>query len=166
MSKKDCFEFEFPIGILFPDGKTEHVLGEDDFYKVLKQWYKKTDSKDKEKPGLEYPVNVIFKGEIIKTISNEKEMIDLKKFCEDKDGKEDVSCFEIVYPLSYMMPDGTIVTGESKETLSTEIKAWYKANPDSKEKYEIIYPVDVILKDGTTITINDEAEMIDLKKDC
>jgi len=165
MSQKDCFEFEYPIGLVFPDGKVESINEEDEYYKVLKIWYK-SNPKDKEKPGLEYPVNVIFKGEKTKTISNEKEMIDLKKYCDDKDGKDDEACFEMVYPLSYEMPDGVLITGENEDELNTAIKAWYEMNPDSKEKYRLVYPVDVLLKDGSTVTIENEAEMIELKKDC
>ena len=160
MDKKDCFEIEYPIGLIFPDDKIVNIKDEEGFYDTIKKWYK-ANPKEKEKPGLKYPIQVNFKGDISKSINNEKEMESLKKYC---DGKSE--CFAIVYPLSYEMPDGVIVSGESEEEVNAAMKSWYEVNPDSKEKSSLIYPVDVIQKDGSTVTINDESEMIEIKKDC
>jgi len=165
MDKKDCFEFEYPIGILFPNEKVAIAKDEDEFYVALKKWYKE-NPKGKDKPGLQYPLDVYFKGDIKKTINNEKEMISLKKYCDDKDENTDKDCFKMVFPLSYEMPDGAIITGENDDAINTDMKAWYEANSSSKEKPSLVYPVDVILKDGSTMTVNNESEMIQLKKDC
>ena len=86
------------------------------------------------------------------------------KYETKKDGdKED--CFELVYPITYTLPDGTTVTGENEESVWLAIKDWYEANPDVEAKPELNYPIDIII-DGTTQTINNEEEMITAKKDC
>ena len=160
MDKKDCFEIEYPIELIFPDDKVATIENEEDFYYTIKKWYK-VNPKEKEKPSLKYPVNVNFEGDISKSINSEKDMISLKKYCDDK-----AECFAIVYPLSYEMPDGVVVTGESEDEVNTAMKSWYEANSSSKEKPSLIYPVDVVLTDGSTITIDNEAEMIEMKKEC
>jgi len=166
MNKKECFEIEYPIGIVFPNEKVTTVSDEDEFHDILKAWYKE-NPKEKEKPSLSYPVKVNFKEDIQKTINNEKEMMLLKEYCDKKGTKTDKPCFKLVFPISYEMPDGAIISGDNHEDIKTDLKAWYESNTGSKEKPSLVYPVDVILEDGSTMTINNEDEMIALKKkDC
>lgn len=83
----------------------------------------------------------------------------------DKDyGKEE--CFEIVYPITYTMPDGSDISGNGEEEIWTEIKDWYENNPETEEKPTLNYPVDVIYEDGDIESIANEEAMIILKKDC
>ena len=96
-----------------------------------------------------------------------KDDYDKEKFDkEDWDDKEKDGCFELVYPMSYAMPDGSIITGSEEEELWTAIKAWYEAHPDVEVKPSLQYPVDILFEDGTNQTIADEAGMENLKKDC
>jgi hypothetical protein len=78
----------------------------------------------------------------------------------------DNKCFDFVYPISYMMPDGSIITGNSEEEINQAIKTWYEANPGVKEKPVLQYPVDIIYEDGTIITINNEEEMKNAYQNC
>ena len=165
MDKKDCFVLSYPVELQFPDNDIKEVNDEEELFATLKSWYKK-NSKEKEKPGLKYPVEVIFKENITKTIGSEKDMILLKEYCEKKATDVYEICFELVYPVVYTMPDGSEVTGDNEDVINTALKAWYESNPNSKEKYELAYPVDVRFKDGTIQTVNNEEEMIALKKDC
>ena len=75
-------------------------------------------------------------------------------------------CFELVYPVSYTMPDGSTVTGNAGE-LKLAMKAWYKAHPDSKADPVLQYPVEItsVKFDGVKV-INNEEEMIEAKKAC
>lgn len=75
-------------------------------------------------------------------------------------------CFDFVYPISYIMPDGTIITGDSEEEIWKLIKAWYEEHPDEKEKPELMYPVDIKYEDGTIVTINNEGEMKEAYEKC
>jgi hypothetical protein len=73
-----------------------------------------------------------------------------------KEGKDE--CFKFVYPITYIMPDGTYIIVENEEGWD-EIKDWYKTNPEVKEKPVLHYPIDIIFEDGTIKTINNEAEL-------
>jgi hypothetical protein len=78
----------------------------------------------------------------------------------------EIKCFEFIYPISYLMPDGTIITGDSEKELWLAIKEWYKANPDVKEKPILQYPVEIKYKDGTIKTINNDKEMKQAYEEC
>lgn len=71
--------------------------------------------------------------------------------------KSENKCFELHYPITYVMKDGTEITGDSATT-KTKIKAWYEDNPEEKDQAEIKYPFDIIYKDSSIITLNDETE--------
>jgi hypothetical protein len=77
-------------------------------------------------------------------------------------------CFELVYPVTFIMPDGTEITVDSKDDEEAwgEIKAWYEAHPDVKERPALDFPVDIEYKYGTIVTINNEQEMMEARKDC
>jgi hypothetical protein len=64
------------------------------------------------------------------------------------------------------LPDGSIVTGDDKESLKRQIKAWYAAHPDSREKSALVYPVNVIYNGEKRLTLNNADEMMRLKKSC
>ena len=118
----------------------------------------------------------IFKGDYfeLKIIFEEKPMIISGKYKFDKnkedfqgawfiDGKDE--CFEFVYPITYIMPDGSTITVENEDDWD-EIKNWYGVNPDVEEKPELQYPVDIIFQDGTIKTINNEEEMKSVYEYC
>lgn len=65
--------------------------------------------------------------------------------------------FELRYPITYAMKDGTEIMGDSATT-KTKIKAWYEDNPEEKDPAEIKYPFDIVFADSSIITLNDETE--------
>lgn len=90
----------------------------------------------------------------------------------DKDGfekdfdKDKEACIELVYPISYTMPDGTTIAGE-EEAIETAMKTWYEDNPTSEEEPILNYPVDyIVLKTGESETAENEDELVFAKKDC
>lgn len=86
--------------------------------------------------------------------------------CKKEKWNKDGICFEMVYPVSYDMPDGTVITGNNEEEIWTPMKVWHEAHPDSEEKPELQYPVDLIFEDGTEKTIENNEEMAWAKKGC
>ena len=72
--------------------------------------------------------------------------------------------FKFVFPISYSMPDGSIITANDREGLNSLIKAWYDENPDSKEKPKLVYPVDLDFGEGKIVTVNSEEEMKEIKE--
>ena len=87
-----------------------------------------------------------------------------KEDYDDKEEKE--ACFELIYPVTYTLPDESTVTGNDEKEVWEAIKSWYESNPDAEGKPALQYPVEIKLKDGTIQQVNDEEAMITLKKDC
>ena len=74
-------------------------------------------------------------------------------------------CFELVLPITFIMPDGSSITVEDENGYMA-VRAWYGNNSDSKEKPTLQYPVNIIYRDGDTKTINNDEEMASAKEDC
>lgn len=158
---EDCIQLIYPVTYTLPDGSS--ISGDKEtVWAAIKTWYEAHPDVEA-KPALNYPVDIIFDDDENITIHNEDEMIDLKKDCYEKD---DEDCFDVVYPITYTMPDNTSITGANDEELWTAIKAWYEAHPDVAEKATLNYPVEIIFEDQTTQAIANEEEMTLAKKDC
>jgi hypothetical protein len=82
-----------------------------------------------------------------------------------KDG--DRGCFELVYPVTFIMPNKSTITVNSDDNEGwAELKAWYEDNPDSKERPSLQYPVQISHEGDRIVTINNDDEMARAKKDC
>ena len=118
---------------------------------------------------MQFPVNVEFDDEIV-TVNSEEELRELKQECwlDENDKRE---CFYLVFPVTYIMPDGSTITVETKDDDAgwQLIKDWYDANPDSDERPTLQFPVDITYEteDGdTTFTVNNDEEMNYVKSRC
>jgi hypothetical protein len=160
-TKKVCFDLVYPISYIMPDGSIATYNEEDAMNNGLKNWYT-ANSSTTAKPVLAYPVEVTFSDGTTKTIANEPAMIKLKKWC---DGTKD-QCFDIIYPISYTMPNGSLVTYADKDAFEISMKSWYNTNQDATIKPTLVYPIQVKVKDKTIKTIATKTEMIKLKKWC
>lgn len=76
----------------------------------------------------------------------------------DGDGRDREECFEFVLPITFIMPDGSTITIETREDWEL-IRGWYEEHPDVREAPALQYPVEIIFEDGTTLTINNDEEM-------
>ena len=163
---RECFELVFPVTYLMPDGSTITVENGED-WDPIKDWYDENPNAE-ERPELQYPVDIIFDDETL-TIDNAEEMNMVKRECweYEDEGRE---CFALVYPVTFIMPDGSsIVVAADDEDGWEEVKNWYDANPESEERPTLQYPVDIIYRanDGdSTVTINNEEEMEAAKDEC
>ena len=68
-------------------------------------------------------------------------------------------CFDLVYPVTYLMSDGTEITGANEEEVGTAIRVWYQNNPDSEEEPALQYPVGVVYENQSTLTVNSDEEL-------
>lgn len=157
------FELVYPVSFTMPDGTVISVDNKQDFRAQVKSWFEAhPDSEGK--PLLNYPVEVLVEGvEEAIPINNEEEMKALKRRLR-KEANEKDKPFEFVFPLSFIMPDGTTLTAQSEEELKELIGAWYEANPDTEERPQLVYPVELLLEDGEMITINSEEEMKEFRE--
>ena len=76
-------------------------------------------------------------------------------------------CFDLVYPIFFIMPDGSSLAINNDENGWDDLKIWYVENTGfNEEKPEFQYPVNVVVQGDFLLTINTEAEMIELKNEC
>ena len=89
------------------------------------------------------------------------------EYCDGED-EYDRECFELVLPVTFVMPDGSSITIDNEEDWG-DLRGWYEANPGSEEEPALQYPVDIVYEtdDGTvTVTINNDAEMDAAEEEC
>ena len=94
----------------------------------------------------------------------------LNPYLRDKDGwdkndKDGWKCFELDFPVTFVMPDGSTIAVADKEDWDN-VKGWYDSNPDSEERPALQYPVDISYRDGTNQTVINDEEMGAAKRDC
>ena len=164
---RECFELVYPVTYLMPDGSTI-TIGNNEDWDPIKDWYEENPESE-ERPTLDYPVDIIYDtndSETTVTVNNEEEMEALKDECmdawNDDEGRE---CFELVLPVSFVMPDGSTINVENEEDWG-DLREWYMNNNETEEEPALQYPVDISYEDGTTITINGDEEMEAAEADC
>ena len=139
----------------------------------LKNWYDENPGFEEEMPEFQYPVDILYQTEnedSLVAINNEEEMLEAKDACRD-DWEEGYhrECFELVFPISYTMPDGSTIVVEDEDDYMA-IRNWYVENEGyDEEKPQLEYPVNIVYgtEEGEeTVTINSEEEMEAAKREC
>ena len=163
--KEICFEIVLPVSFNMPDGSIITIDNKED-WKVLYNWYKENEDSD-DKPEIILPFNVIIGDDEI-TISNDEEFQRLLDFidneCKDESDEKNEECYEFVLPVSFSMPDGSVLTIETEEDWE-ELEKWYDDNKDSQEEPELIFPVQLII-DEEAVTVNTEEEFKKIEDEC
>ena len=166
-SDEKCFEFVYPISFILPDG-SEVIINNDEDWDQIDLWYE--ENKDaEEEPEIIYPFDVVI-DEDVKTITNKKDIEWLEEYCYEKDSEKDSEkdydekCFEFVYPISFILPDGSEVIINNDEDWD-QIDLWYEENKDAEEEPEIIYPFDVVI-DEDVKTITNKKDFQTLEDNC
>lgn len=161
-----CLTVIYPVTINFPDGTSTSVDDRNAFKEAIRTW-KENNPDATERPSLAYPVEVKLEDGTIMTVNSQEEMAALKEDCRgDHDGHHGERCFELVFPITMTLPDGTTVTGEDKESLKDQVKDWYENNPDADERPAFVYPIEVEMEDETIVTVNNQEELRALKEAC
>jgi hypothetical protein len=155
----DCYELVYPITYLMPDdskitGNDEASLGT-----AIREWY--ADNPNSEvRPTLEFPVDVII-GDAILTLENHEDLRRIEARCHENHE----NCYEFAYPITYVMPDGSEITGANEEEIGTQIRAWYEAHPDAVARPTIQFPVDIIIGDEI-LTLENEEDFAAIRERC
>ena len=76
-----CFELVLPATFVMPDGSSITVEDENS-YMAVRDWYA-NNSDSKEKPTLQYPVNIIYRDGDTKIMNNDEDMASAKEDCRD-----------------------------------------------------------------------------------
>ena len=170
--EKECYKLVFPVTFVMPDGSTITVESDDESgWSELKSWYESNESE--EEPSLQYPVEIIRdteQGEETIVINSEEELAEVKETCrdyiEDSDDSED--CFEYLFPVTFIMPDGSTITIENEDGLLI-LRRWYEENSGYEEEPVLQYPVSVVLENEegeTTLVVNSETEIDMIYEEC
>ncbi|MBK8626869.1 MAG: hypothetical protein IPN86_15280 [Saprospiraceae bacterium] len=77
-----------------------------------------------------------------------------------------LGCYELVFPVTLVFPDGSTAEIDSYETLKSAIKTWRKENPRVRTRPSFAFPYDVITSEGEIITVVDEAQQKALRVAC
>ena len=84
----------------------------------------------------------------------------------DRGAKTDWRCFDIVYPITIQMPDGSTLSIDGEEDTDLEIVKNYYEENDTEEKPSMVFPITIITYEGVTKTISSEEEMSDAYRGC
>jgi len=168
----ECFELVFPITYEMPDGTTIVVANDDESgWSLIKNWYD-SNPESEQKPEMQFPVIIFLEEEPI-TLENNQDLRSAYFECNNnrpnKGKKNRGTCFELVFPISYTMPNGASITiNNNDEDGWMELKNWYENNPDYEDQMpELQYPVDILYEnEESTITIYNEEEMYEVKVSC
>lgn len=166
----DCFTIQYPITATLSDGYTYTFESEE----AVKEYYDAYEID--EEMYIAFPINVIGNdGEAI-LIESDEALKEVYRSCYS--GARDIvfeqKCFSLVYPVSYQLPDGSLieVLGDGEDSWG-EMNAWYDENPEPAERPTLQYPVVIMYEDynegsesALMVTINNEEEMISAKEDC
>ena len=162
----ECFSIVYPITVTTPNGNTYTFEDEES----VKEYYEAYEID--EDISVVYPINITDNdGELI-VIDSDERLKEAYKDCygRGRDWVENKKCFSLVYPVSYLMPDGTTIEISADDEESwAEYKSWYDDNPESDERPSLQYPVEIThrTEEGTeTQIINSEEEMISAKEEC
>ena len=166
----DCFTIQYPITVTLSDGYTYTFESEE----AVKEYYDAYEID--EEMYIAFPISVIGNdGEAI-VIESDEALKEVYRGCYS--GERDIvveqRCFSLVYPVSYQLPDCSLIeVSADNEDSWAEMKAWYDENPESAERPTLQYPVVIMYEeddegseDALTVTINNEEEMISAREDC
>ncbi|MAS39876.1 MAG: hypothetical protein CMG16_01900 [Candidatus Marinimicrobia bacterium] len=160
--KKRCFKFVFPLS--FNLGETSYTVNDyTEFHAAMKAHYEATGVK--EKPAFAYPIQIEFRGEDAETatINSDEELKEAFQACRGE--QDDKKCFTFGFPVSFTMPDGSVLTAEDEEDLEAKMQAFYESYEGKKKRPRVIFPVELIFEDGSSLTVNSVQEMRQAWKD-
>lgn len=169
----DCFEVNYPVDVQLPDGTIHTANDDEELETIFEDWYENNPT-DTLEPTLVFPIEVTLEDDSVISLNSEEELEALIEECfggwddcEDPDCDDDFElCFDFVYPVDVILPDGTSHTANDGEELEEIIFTYYDQNPNDTLMPTLNYPVDVELEDGTIQTVNSDEELEALLDEC
>ena len=154
---KRCFKFVFPL--TFSLGETSYTANDyQEFRDAMKANYEETG--EKQKPVFVFPIQIQFgEGDEVETvtINSDDELKEAFQACRGEE--DDKKCFTFGFPVSFTMPDGSVLTAEDEKDLEEKMGAFYESYTGEKKRPEVVFPVDLIFEDGSSLTVNSPEEM-------
>ena len=154
---KRCFKFVFPL--TFSLGETSYTANDyQEFRDAMKANYEETG--EKQKPVFVFPIQIQFgRGDEVETVTvnSDDELKEAFQACRGEE--DDKKCFTFGFPVSFTMPDGTVLTAEDEKDLEEKMQAFYESYTGEKNRPEVVFPVDLMFEDGSSLTVNSPEEM-------
>lgn len=75
-------------------------------------------------------------------------------------------CYELVFPVTVNLPDGTTAEVESHDELKETVRSWREANMDVRGRARFAFPFEVVNEEGEIITIDSRQDLFDLRRQC
>ncbi len=158
-----CYTLVYPIDFTMPDGTIITVEAKDSIDDI-KGWYA-ANPDSMSRPEIVFPIEVtLTANDSVITVESITELQELRTFCKGEgenvhsgNGAKNLQEVSFVYPISFEMPDSSIIELASVEEFSL-IKDWYLDNLGVVERPTLVYPVSVTLEDGTVQVINTPEE--------
>jgi hypothetical protein len=154
---KRCFKFVFPL--TFSLGETSYTANDyQEFRDAMKANYEETG--EKQKPVFVFPIQIQFgRGDEVETvtINSDEELKEAFQACRGEE--DDKKCFTFGFPVSFTMPDGSVLTAEDEKDLEEKMGAFYESYTGEKKRPEVVFPVDLMFEDGSSLTVNSPEEM-------
>ena len=177
-----CFDIQFPIQITMPDDSQVSVVNEDELFEAVDLYYEMSDEYDG-LPEINFPINIVFYFEN-ENGNEQQEVIEIGSYeelemyfdvCPDENNNgwddEDwyeIDCFDLVYPLTIVNPEGEVLTVDSENNLHEYIDQYYEnCNSNDCGDFNLYYPLTVEYYSETndqvqTLTINSEEGLQEL----
>jgi len=184
---EDCFEFQYPVTVLFPDGTTQVANSDDDLYMIEDTFYRE-DTDEMEDLSFVYPISIILDDGTEKMIENDDALDRTFDACEkhdcdddgrggDRDGDrgdhDKERCFEVIFPITIVLADGTEESIESKRDLRKLVKSLDEEEEDEdgrededEKPFSIVFPIEVMLEDESVTSVDSEEAFETLKDSC
>ncbi len=176
-----CFEIEYPISVTMPDNSVITGADADALKDAIETWYENNPNTNGY-VAINFPITLNYgpdsTGKDVKKVINDiKEYFIAVGDCFNDDWDDDYNgsgnwglfcgaCFEFQFPMSVMMPDSTIISANTEDSLNIKIREWEKANPRNLGTPAIIFPVTIVYEDGTTKSIANEETLWEAYEDC
>lgn len=163
----NCIELVYPVSFEFPDGSIVAVDSKDALKESVAA-YKETNDVRRVNVDLVFPVQVLDSLGTVLDVATLEELEALKAECKSgrtRGGKR-TKCIDIQFPLSYILVDGTEITGESYQEIKTAVKEWKELNPNTRPEAMLIFPISIIDAEGNTITVEDSDALAALEEEC
>ena len=110
-------------------------------------------------------------GEEEKILAMEKKFVNIESqeyLDEDESDDEERRCFDVVLPVTFLMPDGSsLVVAEESDWRS--IDEWYVESSDVEEEPDYQFPIEVVYdseEGSNTVVINNQEELQAAEQDC
>lgn len=170
---KGCFEFVWPLEIVFPDETTAEFEDYQSLREGIKRWKEANPDVDG-RPQLSFPLEIMGPNGGVYTIESKAQLKHIVKRCikaywDNCNPRHHFNreCFRVVLPVNIKFPSGQIIEFETRIGLKSALRAWKAENPDAEEHPELAFPVNVLIKEtGEKVEIATVADLRRLKETC